>query len=69
MINLVVHTIQKIKSVEEVVKNARQVYETRNDIINTIEGVEEKKLNFDWLRRSNVDELKELIEEIKSNNN
>ena len=69
MINLVVHTIQKIKSVEEVVKNARQVYETRNDIINTIEGVEEKKLNFDWLRRSDVDELKELIEEIKSNNN
>ena len=37
---------------EQVVKNPRQLYEIRNDMINIIKGIEKKEPNFDWLHKS-----------------
>ena len=36
---------------EQVVENARQLYEIRNDITNIIKRIEKKEINLDWLHR------------------
>ena len=53
------------KAIEEVIKNPKQLYKTRNNIINAFGGTEEKELNFDWLHRPKG-ELEELIKKIDS---
>ena len=53
------------KAIEEVIKNPKQLYKTRNNIINAFGGTEEKELNFDWLHRPKG-ELEELIKKIGS---
>ena len=59
---------------KKVVKNARKLYETRNDIINVFRGVESQELkkleelnekpNFNWLHVPE-DDLEGLLKQIK----
>ena len=50
----------------KVFENAKQLYETRNYIINAIKGEEEtKEVNLDWLREQNM--FKELVKDAESN--
>ena len=51
---------------EEVIENGKDLYETRNKIINILEGIESKvkKSKFHWLHRPKA-ELEELIKRIK----
>ena len=53
----------KIRTRKEVSKNAEDLFETRNKIINAF-----RDLNFGWMHRSS-NELRDLIEKIKSNSN
>ena len=37
------------KAIKEVIKNEKQLYKTRNDIINAFGGTEEKEIDLSWL--------------------
>ena len=55
------------KDIEEVVNNAKELYKTRNDIIDIIEEAEKKGVNLNWLRGQNM--FKKLVEDVEPNLN
>ena len=55
------------KDIEEVVNNAKELYKTRNDIIDIIEEAEKKGVNLNWLKGQNM--FKKLVEDVEPNLN